>query len=384
MDNTFKCGLIRAFPSSEDPNWAEFAERLGFAQRMGLNAVFMTAFTNSEGDWVVPFYCLEDSMGRFPKADRIISQSTPYNIVGMRMIDLPSVSLETMRSLSSLLPEPAGYVKVADIEPPARRSSLVRPEQVFDGLVGMDSQKEQLVKLSLAVSKHGKGAVDCFHFIFTGPPGTGKTELATRLPHFFDLLGITDGTARLVKAGEADLVAKYVGHTAPKVRGVVESALGGVLFIDEFYAIASAPHFGQECVDALVDQLDAHRHDLVCVVAGYPDEIDGTLDMNPGLRDRFGYCIDFPGYTEEDLSKIFVSMAEGRGFSVESGKALSECTRKLRHSRGFSNARTMRKLVDHAIVEASAVRDEAKIIDRDILLATEQVYTGERTRRAGF
>lgn len=384
MDNKFKCGLIKVAPSDTQPNWAEFAERISFAQRLGLNAVFMTAFPDGEGDWVVPFYCLEDSLGQFAKADRIISQTTPYQMVGTRTLDLPSIDLETMRKLSALLPEPAGYVKPSDVEPPRRPATISKPEDVFDGLVGMESQKETLVKLATAVAKRGKGAVDCFHFIFTGAPGTGKTEVAARLPAFFDCLGITDGTSKYVKVGEADLVAKYVGHTAPKVKGVVERARGGVLHIDEFYAIASAPHFSQECIDALVDQLDTHRHDLVCVVSGYADEIDSTLDMNPGLRDRFGYRIDFPDYGEVDLTKIFVSMAERRGFSVESSDALIMCTKKLRGSRGFSNARTMRKLLDHAVVEASSARDEAKILDRDILLATEQVYTGERNRRAGF
>jgi len=385
MDNRFSCGYVKAFAAGVTPDWREFVARMGFVQdKLQLNAVFLTAFSDVDGNWVVPFFAVEDSMGRYARVEEVIRQATPYEVGGLRKLDVAKVDLETLRTLSRLVPEPAPAVKVDEIMPGTTRLLPARPEDVFNGLVGMQTQRDMLVKLSCAVAKHGRAAIDCFHFVFAGAPGTGKTELARRLSSYLDLLGVTDGSGKLVKVGEAELVAKYVGHTAPKVKQAVESALGGVLFIDEFYAIANAPHFGLEAIDALVDQLDAHRHDFVCVVAGYPDEMDATFDLNPGLRDRFGYRIDFPDYDDAELAEIFTTMAMARGFAVEDGDVLGTCAKRLRQSKGFSNARTMRKLVDHAIVEASWVRDEAKICKADLLAATSQIFEDETRRRAGF
>ena len=347
---------------------------MGFAQeKLGLSAVFMSAFVDPGNGWVVPFFCVEDPMGRFAKAQTALRECVPYEVMGVRKLDLSKVDLETLRTLSTLAPEPARPVRISDVAPGTAKVPLEKPEDVFRGLVGMEIQRDTLMKPSTTVAKHGREAVECFHFVFTGSPGTGKTELATRFSSYLDLIGVTDGTGKLVKVGEADLVAKYVGHTAPKVRQVVESALGGVLFIDEFYAIANADPFGQEVVDALVDLLDVRRNDLVCVVAGYRDEMNEMLHRNSGLSDRFGYRIDFPDYDDRDLAKIFVSMANRRGFSVEDMDTVEKCAGRLRSSRGFSNARTMRKLVDHAVVEASCARDEAKIYACDVKAATKEI-----------
>lgn len=384
MDNAFRCGLVKVPADGEEPNWAEFAKRMAFAQRLGLNAAFLTAFQNDQGDWVVPFLSAEDSMGRYAKASEAIACTTPYELVGIRKIDVKNADLETLRSLSTLVPEPAREVRASDVMPSAQRRSISRVDEAFEGLVGMTAQQELFSKLAIARAKHGSAAVDSFHFVFDGPPGTGKTELASRAPAILDLLGITDGSGRYVKVGEADVVAKYVGHTAPKVRQVVESALGGVLFIDEFYAIANADPFGREAVDALVDQLDARRHDLVCIVAGYTKEVDSLLDSNPGLHDRFPFRITFSSYTDEQLADIFESMARGRGFSTDNRSVVVACAKKLRGSRGFSNARTMRKLLDHSIIEAASSHDGATIRDKDLLAAANRVFDGKGKHAVGF
>ncbi|MDO4805699.1 MAG: AAA family ATPase [Coriobacteriales bacterium] len=384
MDDTFRCGLIRVAPSGETPNWQEFARRMAFAQRLGLNAVFLTAFQNEQGDWVVPFFSAEDSMGRDAKANEAIARVTPYELVGTRKIDVAKADLETLASLAALVPEPAREVRTSDVMPTMKHKAISNVDEAFDGLVGMAPQQELFSKLAVARSKHGNAAIDSFHFVFDGPPGSGKTELASRTPALLDLLGITDGSGRFVKVGEANLVAKYVGHTAPKVRRVVESALGGVLFIDEAYAIMSAPHFGQEAIDALVDQLETHRHDLVCIIAGYTKETDALLDSNPGLRDRFPFRITFPEYDDEELADIFEAMASSRGFSTENYDELVSCARILRQSKGFSNARTMRKLLDHSIIEAASSHDEATIYDKDLRAALNQVFDGKGRRTIGF
>ena len=384
MEDTFRCGLVKIAPAGTQPDWKEFVKRMSFAQRLGLNAVFLQSFENDQGDWVVPFFSAEDSMGRYAKASEVIASMTPYELVGIRRIDVARADVETLTSLSALVPEPAREVRASDVMPGAQRRAIGCVEEAFDGLVGMGPQRELFTKLAVARAKHGPNAIDSFHFIFDGPPGSGKTELASRAPAILDFLGITDGSGRYVKAGEADVVAKYVGHTAPKVRRLVNSALGAVLHIDEFYAIANAPYFGQEAVDALVDQLDAHRHDLVCIVSGYTKEVDALLDSNPGLRERFPFRVTFPAYDDEELAEIFESMARERGFSTDSHDAVVACAGRLRCSRGFSNARTMRKLLDHSIIEAASSHDDATIYDKDLLSAANHVFASKEKQAVGF
>lgn len=385
MNVRYKAGLVKIADSGHEPNYQEAAIRLSFAQvGLGLNAVFLPALQNTNKEWVVPFFCAEDGGVRFAAAEFAIETATPYELVGVQTVKVGRCDIDTVRKLMMLMPTPARPVCADDLRPKSVARHLEHPEDVFEGLVGMDSQREFLTKVANAVAKHGRGSIESFHLVFKGAPGTGKTELAKRFCYYLDSIGVTDGSGRFVKAGEADLVGSYVGHTAPLVRKVVQSALGGVLFIDEFYAIANACEFGYEAIDALTDQLDEHRHDLVCIVAGYSRHIDATLAMNPGLKDRFGYEVEFADYDPGTLAEIFVSMAGKRGFAVEDTDAVEECAKMLRGSVGFSNARTMRKLVDHCVLEASSVRDEAKISAHDVFAATNRVLAPSRATALGF
>ena len=389
MDCSFKRGTVRLTEGVE-PDWDEVAARLDFVREVcGVLVRFQRA--RREGDsWVVPFLSAESE--RHPDAaDVMLERYTPYEALGAERVDVPAATVDELEVMTLLSRGEAPAVRARDLaleEPtPAPDHEAVDPESVFDGLVGMDEQKEMLIKLSTALAKHGRSAVECFHFVFVGNPGTGKTELASRLVSYLDSLGVTDGTHKMVKVSGSELMADYVGQTGNKVRRIVDSAVGGMLFIDEFYGLSvkDAGGYGHEAIDALTERLDTLQDKLVCVVAGYPREVDQTLDLNPGLRDRFGYRVEFPDYTPEELAEILVSIAGRRGFTVAcNDEALADVLERLRTSKDFSNARSVRRLVDHAVVEASCDHNEAVITEKDLLVALPQCVSSSTRRPAGF
>lgn len=389
MDCSFKRGTVRLAEGVE-PDWDEVAARLDFVREVcGVPVCFQRA--RREGDsWVVPFLSAESE--RHPDAaDVMLERYTPYEALGAERVDVPMATVDELEVMTLLSKGEAPAVRAKALVPeeptPGPDPEAADPESVFDGLVGMDEQKEMLIKLSTALAKHGRSAVECFHFVFVGNPGTGKTELASRLVSYLDSLGVTDGTHNMVKVSGSELMADYVGQTGNKVRRIVDSAVGGMLFIDEFYGLSvkDAGGYGHEAIDALTERLDTLQDKLVCVVAGYPKEVDQTLDLNPGLRDRFGYRVEFPDYTPEELAEILVSIAGRRGFTVAcNDEALADVLERLRTSKDFSNARSVRRLVDHAVVEASCDHDEAVITEKDLLAALPQCLTKSKVRRAGF
>lgn len=389
MDCSFKRGTVRLTEGVE-PDWDEVAARLDFVREVcGVPVCFQRA--HREGDsWVVPFLSAESE--RHPDAaDVMLERYTPYEALGAERVDVPAATVDELEVMTLLSKGEAPAVRAKALVPeeptPGPDLEAADPESVFDGLVGMDEQKEMLIKLSTALAKHGRSAVECFHFVFVGNPGTGKTELASRLVSYLDSLGVTDGTHKMVKVSGSELMADYVGQTGNKVRRIVDSAVGGMLFIDEFYGLSvkDAGGYGHEAIDALTERLDTLQDKLVCVVAGYPREVDQTLDLNPGLRDRFGYRVEFPDYTPEELAEILVSIAGRRGFTVAcNDEALADVLERLRTSKDFSNARSVRRLVDHAVVEASCDHDEAVITEKDLLAALPQCLTKSKVRRAGF
>lgn len=389
MDCSFKRGTVRLTEGVE-PDWDEVTARLDFVREVcGVPVCFQRA--RREGDsWVVPFLSAESE--RHPDAaDVMLERYTPYEALGAERVDVPTATVDELEVMTLLSKGEAPAVRAKALVPeeptPGPDPEAADPESVFDGLVGMDEQKEMLIKLSTALAKHGRSAVECFHFVFVGNPGTGKTELASRLISYLDSLGVTDGTHKMVKVSGSELMADYVGQTGNKVRRIVDSAVGGMLFIDEFYGLSvkDAGGYGHEAIDALTERLDTLQDKLVCVVAGYPKEVDQTLDLNPGLRDRFGYRVEFPDYTPEELAEILVSIAARRGFTVAcNDEALADVLERLRTSKDFSNARSVRRLVDHAVVEASCDHDEAVITEKDLLAALPQCLTKSKVRRAGF
>ena len=164
--------------------------------------------------------------------------------------------------------------------------------------------------------------------MFSGNPGTGKTTIARIIARIFKELGILS-KGHLVEASRADLVAGYMGQTAIKTNKVIDSALDGVLFIDEAYTLSRSADndFGQEAIDTLLKRMEDDRDRLVVIIAGYTDEIKTFVNSNPGLASRFNRYIDFPDYTPAELVEIFKHMVAKYDYtlSADADVALKEC-----------------------------------------------------------
>jgi SpoVK/Ycf46/Vps4 family AAA+-type ATPase len=240
----------------------------------------------------------------------------------------------------------------------------------LDALVGLGTAKAAVRRLiavqRLNAERMAQGLPEVsgsHHVVFTGPPGTGKTTVARLLGKLYGAIGVVS-TGHLVEASRADLVAGYVGQTALKVQGVVEKALGGVLFIDEAYALArgDSQDFGEEAVATLVKMMEDHRDDLAVIVAGYPEEMRTFIGSNPGLRSRFTHYVDFPDYSADELVAIFVAIAGQAKVELAPDvlEALPALVKAAQARENFGNARWVRSLFELSFANMAqrAVADE--------------------------
>ncbi len=194
----------------------------------------------------------------------------------------------------------------------------------LDELVGLEPVKQQVraiaAQLRVAKLRDRQGLTSqppAMHFVFTGPPGTGKTTVARILGRIFAALGLLV-RPEVIEAHRPDLVGEHLGSTAIKTNKLIDSALGGVLFIDEAYSLhndgySGGDAFGSEAVQTLLKRAEDDRDRLVIVLAGYPADMDRFLRSNPGLASRFSTRVTFPSYTAQDLSQIAVLLAEQAG-----------------------------------------------------------------------
>ena len=198
-------------------------------------------------------------------------------------------------------------------------------EAELDGIVGLAEVKNYVRDIAKNVQAQQrrkaqglKVAEVNMHMIFTGNPGTGKTTIARILAKYLKAIGALRG-GQLVEVTRADLVGRYVGHTAPLTNTVIQSALGGVLFIDEAYSLyrGGEDSFGLEAIDTLVKGIEDNRGDLVVILAGYTKEMQLFLSANSGLASRFPNQIEFPDYTGEELYRITLSIAKSKGYILD-------------------------------------------------------------------
>ena len=194
--------------------------------------------------------------------------------------------------------------------------------------------------------------------VLTGGPGTGKTTIARILAKYLKAIGALRG-GQLVEVTRADLVGRYVGHTAPLTNSVIQSALGGVLFIDEAYALyrGGEDSFGLEAIDTLVKGIEDHRDDLVVILAGYTKEMQLFLSANSGLASRFPNQIEFPDYTGAELYKILCSIARSKGYTLDAACELPLVTyfdrKQAEDAATNGNGRMARNTLEKAILNQS-------------------------------
>ena len=238
-------------------------------------------------------------------------------------------------------------------------------EEELNDIVGLDEVKtylnslEQHLKISKLRAKKGlKTAEVSKHMIFTGNPGTGKTTIARIVSKMMKVAGVLEN-GQLVEVSRSDLVGKYVGHTAPLTMSVVNSALGGVLFIDEAYSLyrGKDDSFGLEAIDTLVKAMEDHRDDLIVILAGYKKEMESFLDANSGLKSRFANIINFPDYTGEQMLQIAQNIARGKDYVIDeeaSAKLLEYFTMvQSKEDSTSGNGRLARNVVEVAILKQS-------------------------------
>lgn len=232
----------------------------------------------------------------------------------------------------------------------------------LERLIGLREAKKlmyeihALLRLNKEREKHNlKLEKQVYHMVFKGNPGTGKTTVARLFGKLFREMGILS-KGHLIEVERADLVGEFIGHTAQKTRDLIKKALGGILFIDEAYSLARGGEkdFGKEAIDCLTKALEDHGNDFVCILAGYTDEMDAFLELNPGLPSRFPIQLRFADYTVDELISIAESMVEGKEYrlSPSAKEKLRQHLMRKRHDVfevNFSNARYVRNAIEQAI-----------------------------------
>jgi len=270
--------------------------------------------------------------------------------------------------------------KLFDLLPAAYTGAVEEIRKELNDLVGLAPVKEYVFGLADNIQVQQRRAAAglktaslSMHMIFTGNPGTGKTTIARLVAKYLKAIGALKG-GQLVEVSRGDLVGRYTGHTAPLTNSVIQSALGGVLFIDEAYSLyrGEQDSFGLEAIDTLVKGMEDHRDELVVILAGYTREMETFLTANSGLASRFPNRIEFPDYTADELLDITNVLARGKGYRLA-----ESCTEPLRgyyerrqaeDARTAGNGRLARNTLEKAIFNQSRRLVAEPAAELDVIL----------------
>ena len=262
-----------------------------------------------------------------------------------------------------------------ELPPPEKIEDLLAE---LDSYIGLGVVKEEVHNLINMVQvyklrqQHDLPTTDMsLHMVFTGNPGTGKTMMARMMARIYRSLGILS-QGQLVEVDRSGLVAGYVGQTALKTQKVIEKAMGGVLFVDEAYALngRSENDFGQEAIDTLLKAMEDHRDDLVVIVAGYTDLMEKFIHSNPGLESRFNRFLLFEDYSLDELMAIF-KMRCGKGYvlSPEAEPLVRDyIAEESAAGDSFGNARGVRNIFEHILVAQNNRLAKLDSVTRDDLM----------------
>lgn len=294
------------------------------------------------------------------------------------------------------------YIQDSKIELPTTgtEKTILSGDEELEQLIGLSSVKRMIRKIKAYAKKNVGSYGFNLHMCFQGNPGTGKTEVARILSRILYSAGVLP-EAKLVETDSTGLLGRFVGETGPKTQRKIQEAMGGVLFIDEAYALCAGStvsgasrNYGDEAIAVLLKEMEDHRGQFCVVLAGYKNEMEKMLNMNPGFKSRIQFSIDFPDYSREELGQIAASFLTAKKYEIadDALDRLLDVAEYYRQRPNFANARTIRSIVDQVILNQNLRAEDSDGDYRIILSDVEDYITDEgidfsssaTTRRIGF
>lgn len=335
--------------------------------------------------------------------NEIIRQMTRQNL---RIVGEDLWGAQPSDSMPEKTPPP-GYPPVPDVFKPSQEKSKqaedkqTPPENIealkeeLHSYIGLDLIKQEtdsLINLVNIYKLRKQNDLPCedisLHMVFSGNPGTGKTMVARLMSRIFYSLGLLS-KGHLVEVDRSGLVAGYVGQTAIKTAEVIKTALGGVLFIDEAYALTTRGQqdFGQEAVETLLKAMEDHRDDLIVIVAGYKELMEDFVHSNPGLESRFNRFMEFQDYSVQEMMAIFDMRAKKAGYQLaeDARAALSTILEEAGADKiAFGNARGVRNLFEKAVSrQANRLAALPNVSKEELVLLTKEDLLSSNERNGG-